>query len=163
MQTINRLTKQRHRPSLIASLGLVVLLATACNVTPLQREARHMAKGRRYFDAKQFKKASIEFKVASQNMPRDAEPIYQLGLTYRAAGAAKAALEQFQKAAALDTGHEGARYQVALFQAVTNNPDLILLALPVLNSYAAAHPNETECVDALAVVEAKLGNRFCCK
>jgi tetratricopeptide (TPR) repeat protein len=155
MEPINR----RRRPSVIASLSVLVLLAAACNVTPQQREARHMAKGNKYFDAKQFKKASIEFKVASQNMPRDAEPIYKLGLTYRAAGAAKAALEQFQKAAVLDPKHEGARYQIALFQAVTNNADLIDLARPVLNSYATAHPSETECVDALAVLEAKLGNK----
>src|SRR5580704_14667409 len=124
----------------LASLSFVLLLATACNVTPQQREAKHMAKGNKYFAAKSFKKASIEFKVASQNMPRDAEPVYQLGLAYRAAGAAKDALEQFQRAAELNPNHEGARYQIAIFQAVTNNPDLMALARPVLIAYATAHP-----------------------
>lgn len=55
-----------------------LLFLTACSTTPQAREEKHMLRGRRFIAAKEYRKAIIEFKVASQNMPKDAEPFYQL-------------------------------------------------------------------------------------
>src|SRR5579863_4203884 len=107
-----------------ALLAIATLLAT-CSKTPEQREADHIKKGRLYLAAKEFKKAAIEFKVASQNMPRDAEPVFQLGMTYLTAGATRQAVETFQKAAALNPGFEPPRYQLALFKAASLKPGLL--------------------------------------
>ncbi len=40
-----------------------------------------MQKGKGYVEKKEYRKAVIEFKIASQNMPNDSEPFYQLGMT----------------------------------------------------------------------------------
>ena len=37
-------------------------------------------------EKKEYRKAVIEFKIASQNMPKDAEPFYQMGMTYLRGG-----------------------------------------------------------------------------
>jgi tetratricopeptide (TPR) repeat protein len=146
---------------LFASVALILvpLASIACSVTPQQREAKYMAKGKTYLASNDYKKAVIEFKVASQNMPKDAEPIYQLGMTYFRAGAARLALEAFEKATTLDPIHEGARYHVALFQVGSNSREQILAAEAVLKTYAAGHPNDAEAVGVLSLAEAKLGNK----
>lgn len=143
----------------LTALVVMLLLSTACAVTPQQREAKHMRNGKKYLAAKEYKKAAIEFKVASQNMPRDAEPLYQLGINYLSAGAAQLALEAFQKAAAVDPNHEGARYEVARFQVGSNHREQLLAAERVLKNYSAGHPSDADSVGALALAEAKLGNK----
>ena len=60
----------------------MVWLAACSSGTPSLREAMYMSRGKRYLAAKDYRKASIAFRVASQNMPKDAEPFYQLALTY---------------------------------------------------------------------------------
>ena len=66
----------------VAAVAILLTLLSACNFTPQGREAKHMASGKNYLAAKDYKRAVIEFKVASQNMPKDPEPLYQLGMTY---------------------------------------------------------------------------------
>src|ERR1035441_7418401 len=68
---------------------LVAVLAalSACGPrTPEGRGALHVDRGKSYLTKKQLKKAVFEFKVAAQSMPKDAEPVYQLGMTYLAGG-----------------------------------------------------------------------------
>lgn len=151
-----RFTNQGVR---LGAVAAILLLSTACAVTPQQREAKHMRNGKKYLTAKEFKKAAIEFKVASQNMPKDAEPLYQLGMTYLSGGAPQLALEAFQKAATVDPRNEAAQYQVALFQVGSNHQDQLLAAEQVLKKYSAAHPRDEDSLGALALAEAKLGNK----
>ena len=138
---------------------LLLLLTTACALTPEAREAKHMAAGKRYLASGKYKEASIEFRVASQNMPKDAESLYQLGMTYLSANAGPAALDSFQKAAGVNPKHEGAQYQVALFEVGSSKPEQVLAGKAVLEKYSAAHPKDAESVGALSLVEAKLGNK----
>jgi tetratricopeptide (TPR) repeat protein len=132
---------------------------TGCSGTPESREARHMAKGKGYLETKEYKKAIIEFKVASQNMRNDAEPLYQLGLTYLSVGAAKQAYETFVKAVTVNPKHEGALYQVALFKVGSNKPAAVQEAKQVIALHIQGHPEDAEALGSLALAEAKLGNK----
>jgi tetratricopeptide (TPR) repeat protein len=118
-----------------------------------------MKKGSQYLAGKDYRKAIIEFKVASQNMPKDAGPIYQLGMTYLSAGANRLAAEAFQKAIALDPKHEAAQYQLALFKAGASQPELLHEAKRVISAWTLSHPNDADAFASLGLVEAKLGNR----
>ena len=135
------------------------LLAAGCSVTPAAREAKYMASGKRYVAAKEYRKAAIDFRVASQNMPKDGEPLYQLGMTYLDEGDATLALEAFQKAVAVDPKHMGAQYQYAVFEVGSNNPDQVMAAREVLHQYAALHPDDAEALGSLALADAKLGDK----
>jgi tetratricopeptide (TPR) repeat protein len=143
------------RPGAVVAM---VIVSAACAVTPQQREAKHIRNGKKYLAAKEYKKAAIEFKVASQNVPKDGEPLYQLGMTYLSAGAPQLALDAFQKAMTADPKHVAARYQVALFQVGTNHREQLIAAEQVLKNYLAAHPGDAVSAGALALAEAKLGN-----
>jgi tetratricopeptide (TPR) repeat protein len=142
-----------------AFLAAGLLFLTACSTTPEAREAKHMLRGKSDVAAKKFKDAVIEFKVASQNMPKDAEPVYQLGMTYLSMGAGRQAVEAFTKAAGLNPKHEGAQYQMALVKVGSNKPDVVQDAKQVLSAFLGGHPDDAEAMGALALAEAKLGNR----
>jgi len=118
-----------------------------------------MKNGRDYRAKKDLKKAAIEFRVAAQNMPKDAEPVYELGMTYIAAGARAQALSTFQKAAALDSKHEGTQHELALLKVGSEKPETVAEARDELIGYLAAHPGNTEAACALAVAQAKLGDK----
>lgn len=118
-----------------------------------------MEAGKRYFAVREYKKSAIEFRVASQNMPRDPEPLYQLGITYLNEGASAQALDAFRKAVAVDPKHEAAQYQVALFEVGSNRPEEIAAAKDVLQKYSTAHPKDAVPVGAMAVAAAKLGEK----
>jgi Flp pilus assembly protein TadD len=66
-------------------VGAVLLIVTGCSQPPPAREAKYLEKGKKEFQHKNYEVAIIHFKNAMQAQPRDAEPYYQLGLTYMAA------------------------------------------------------------------------------
>jgi tetratricopeptide (TPR) repeat protein len=148
------------RPIAGAVLTLVgVLFLGNCSRTPEQREVTSMARGKAYLEKKDYKRAVIEFKVASQNMPKDAEPAYQLGMAYLSAGAVRQGLEALQKAVTLNPTHEGAGYPLALFGVGSSKPENVVDAKRVLTEYLNTHPNDVDALGALALAEAKLGNK----
>jgi tetratricopeptide (TPR) repeat protein len=134
-------------------------MLAGCSGTPESREAAHMAKGKKYFTEKNYRRAVAEFKVASQNMPKDAEPLYQLGMTYLTAGVPTQAYETFQKAIKADPKHAAALYQIALFRVGSNKPELVQEARQALAEHVLANPGDAEALGSLALAEAKLGNK----
>jgi tetratricopeptide (TPR) repeat protein len=134
-------------------------MLAGCSGTPESREAAHMAKGKKYFAEKNYRRAVAEFKVASQNMPKDAEPLYQLGMTYLTAGVPTQAYETFQKAIKANPKHAAALYQIALFRVGSNKPELVQEARQALAEHVLANPGDAEALGSLALAEAKLGNK----
>jgi predicted Zn-dependent protease len=141
------------------SIVFLFALVDGCSRTPEQREALHLDKGKKYLAEKEYRKAWIEFRVASQNMPKDAVPVYLLGMTYLSQGAYKNAAEAFQKAITLNPRHEAAQYQLARFKVGTDKPELLNEAKQVLSGWTLSHPDDAEALAALGFVDAKLGNR----
>jgi tetratricopeptide (TPR) repeat protein len=142
----------------VPAIAFLTLLA-GCSQTPQQREAGHLKRGLHYLADKSYKKAVIEFKVASQNMPKDPEPIYRLGMVYLSAGAIRQAVESFQKVLTLDPKHAAARYQLALFKAGSGKPELLQEAKREISAWSASHPGDAEALATTGLIEAKLGNR----
>ena len=140
-------------------LAWAALCLAACSGTPESREAAHLARGNKYLSAGEFKKASIEFKVASQNMPKDAEPVYRLAMTYLKGGASRQALESLNKAVALNPHHGDAQFQLSLFKVGSNRPELLQQARQALTERISQNPADAEALGALALAEAKLGNK----
>ncbi|MDP9055076.1 MAG: tetratricopeptide repeat protein, partial [Acidobacteriota bacterium] len=140
-------------------LAVSLVFLGGCSVTPEAREAKHLRKGNEFAAAKKYREAVIEFKVASQNMPKDPEPVYRLGMIYLSAGAPKPALESFQKVLTLNPKHEGALYQMALVKAGSNKPEVVADAQAVLTAYAAKHSDNSVATATLGLIQAKMGNK----
>jgi tetratricopeptide (TPR) repeat protein len=128
-----------------------------CSLTPAGREAKHMAKGKEYLAKKDYKRAAIEFKVASQNAQKDAEPHYQLGLVYVGAKTVQPAIAEFRKTLELNPKHADADYQLARLEVSSNVKSDVGKAESVLSRFSKAHPNDAEAAAALAVAQTKLG------
>jgi tetratricopeptide (TPR) repeat protein len=151
--------KTAIRKPLAASLATILfLVAAGCQGTPQEREIAHIKRGNQYLGEKNYRKAVIEFKVASQNMPKDPEPQFLLAMTYLHAGATRLAVESFQKTLAIDPKHEGAQYQMALFEVGTNRMEMVRAAKQTLTDWIRNHPNDGEAFASLGLAEAKLGN-----
>jgi len=140
-------------------LAAGILFLAGCSRDPVANEAKHMKRGLEDLAKKDYKKAVVEFKVASQNMPKDAEPVYQLGMTYLAGGASKQAVEAFTKANGLNPKHEGAQYQMALVKVGSNKPEVLEDAKKVLSAHLRTSPDDAEALGALALAQAKLGDK----
>ena len=65
--------------------SVAILVLSACTQSPQAKEAKYLEKGRKEFEKKNYAAAILHFKNAVPAQPRDAEPYYQLGLSYLAA------------------------------------------------------------------------------
>jgi len=117
-----------------------------------------MERARQDSAARNYDRAVIELKIASQNMPKDPEPVYQLGMTYLSAGSGRLALAAFQKVMTLDPKHQGARYQLALFRLGSSKKEILEEARQPISEWIAGHQNDGEAIAYLGLAEAKLGN-----
>ena len=90
-----------------------VVFSVSCSRSPEDREARFLASGKSHMEEKDYGRAALDFRNAARVMPKDAEPLYQLGLAYLANGALTPAYASFRKAAELNPKHEGAQVKMA--------------------------------------------------
>ena len=71
--------------------------AVGCNRSPQAKEAQYLQRGMAQAAKKDYGRAILEFRNAVKVMPKDAEPYYQLGLTYRDLGQAELARQAFDR------------------------------------------------------------------
>ena len=141
-----------------AATALIAGVVTAgCSRSPQAQEARFLKRGKELVAKKDFGRAVLEFKSAAQAMPKDAEPYYQIGLTYLALRDVRYAMVAFRKAIELDAKHAGAQLKLAEMEANTRNRDLLGAAMTQLQSIVASSPDNLEAINALAIAEWRLG------
>jgi tetratricopeptide (TPR) repeat protein len=135
--------------------ALAVLLA-ACG-TPQQREARYLESGKRQFERKDYARAAIQFINASKAMPKDAEPYYQLAVTYLAQQQYQPAIVSLQRAIKLNPKHRQAQLKLAELMTYSDKKSA-LAAQQTIQKLIDTAPPDAEMLDALANTELKLGN-----
>lgn len=135
----------------------LLLMLSACSRTPQQREARAMALGQKLLQKKDYSRANLEFRNAIQAAPADAEPYYQLGLTYLAAGNPGSAITCFRKATELNPKHAAAQLKLAGLLATANDPAAIADAEERAATVAKQFPNDVGALNTLAMSELRLG------
>jgi tetratricopeptide (TPR) repeat protein len=142
----------------ITSLVLLLLpVMSGCRSSPAQKEAAYLKKGQAELARKDYARAILEFKNASQAMPRDAEPYYQIGLAWLETGDLQRAIEAFRHAIGLNPKHAGAQVKLSELMTATRDRSLIADAADRLRNVVAALPNDLEAIDTLALAEWKLG------
>ena len=141
-------------PSLIAA-GL--LLFPACSRSPQKREARFMELGKKFLQRNDYVRAGLEFRNAIQAAPADAEPYYQLGMTYLGAGNRSLAVSCFRKAAELNPKHAAAQLELADMLATVNDRVIVADAEKRAQAVAAQFPNNVDALNTLALTELRLG------
>jgi cytochrome c-type biogenesis protein CcmH/NrfG len=103
-----------------------------------------------------FERTVLDFRNAIQATPKDAEPHYQLGLTYLQSGNAQAAASEFTNAIKLNPKHFGAQLQIAELMAENANPEVVKRGREKAQEVLAAFPNDPDALRTLAVAELRL-------
>jgi cytochrome c-type biogenesis protein CcmH/NrfG len=136
-------------------LAAGILVFTACS--PQRREARFMDLGKKFLEKKDYTRAGLAFRNAIQVAPADAEPYYQLGLTYLGAGKRSEAIGSFRKATELNPKHAGAQLKLAGLLAMVNNRAAVADAETRAQAVAVQFPSNVEALNTLAMTELRLG------
>jgi tetratricopeptide (TPR) repeat protein len=136
---------------------VVACLLVGCSRSPQQKEAAFLKRGSALMQRKDFSRAALEFQNAAKAMPKDAEPLYQLGLAYLAQNDVVSAVRAFRRATEIDPKHAGAQLSLAQLMAATNVPGLLDDAQKRVQGLLAADPGNVRAIVTLAITEFKLG------
>lgn len=148
-----------NRRLTVLAIGILAFgIGVGCNRSPQEQEAKYLKRGQEYLKNKDYSRALLDFRNATKAMPTDAEPLYQMGLTYLASGSSVSAVSAFRKALDLNPKHAGAQLKLAELMAATTDRDLLTKAVGNLQDLLAAAPANAEADDSLALAEWKLGN-----
>jgi tetratricopeptide (TPR) repeat protein len=151
--------ERRTSGAVLSALALVILALAGCNQSPDAKEAKFLTEGKKEFDKKNYAIAILQFKNASKAKPWDAEPHYQLGLSYLAGNDFKSAAADFRTATELNPKHTGAQLKLAELMATSGPKKNDLLdAEKHANAVLALLPEDPDALSALGIAELRLGN-----
>ncbi len=141
----------------VLSLAVGILILSGCSQSPQVKEARYLEKGKKEFQKKNYAIALLHFKSAMQAQPRDAEPYYQLGLTYLASNDLNTAGSYFKKATELNPKHTGAQLKLAELMSTARSKELVEEAQKRSQDVLTLLPEDVEALNVLAITELRLG------
>ncbi len=132
-------------------------ISFSCNQPPRQKEAKFLKRGEAFLAKEDYARAILEFENASRNMPKDAEPYYQMGLASLETGNFRAAVGNFHKALELNPKHAGAKLRLAGMMTTSADKTVLERAEEQLQDLVGGQDASAEALDTLAVAEWKLG------
>lgn len=115
-----------------------------------------MESGKSHLQAHDFSRAAIDFRNAIQLTPNDAEPHYQLGLTYLQSGDGQAGARELMTAIRLNPGHAAAQIKVAELMASNQNPAVVKQGLDKAQEMLASSPDNVDALRTIAMAELRL-------
>jgi len=145
------------RSTLVLCIGVAVLAYSGCARSPQSKRDRYIAAGKKLLEKKDYESALLEFKNATQVMPKDAESHYQMGLASLGMGDFNRAVVLLRKAIELEPKHIGARVRLAALMSTSRETEDVDKARNDLEQVLAISPNDLEALNALAAAELKLG------
>jgi tetratricopeptide (TPR) repeat protein len=135
----------------------VLVGGAGCTRSPEARRDGHLAKGKALLEKKDYSRAILEFRNASQAMPNDAEPYYQFAVASLAVGDYQAGVLSLKKTLDLNAKHAGAQLRMAQLMASTRDPELLQDAEARLKELMKNTPG-VETLSSLAFTQLKLGS-----
>jgi len=121
------------------------------------KEARYLRKGKKEFEKKDYLAAILHFKNAVSAKPLNAEPYYQLGLSYLAVGDFSAAAGNFRRATELNHRHIEAQVKLAGLMANSRSEEMHKEAEKRMLDALTVSPENLDVLDTLAAAEIRLG------
>ena len=129
----------QERPKACTAIGLIMspkfkrfvsltmlmsaVVAFGCRTSPQAREATALKRGKALLSKADYSHALVEFTVATRAVPKDAEPQYQIGLTYLATANTRGAATAFRRALELNPKHVGAQLKLAEMMVASRSHD----------------------------------------
>jgi tetratricopeptide (TPR) repeat protein len=129
----------------------------ACGRSPETRRDRFLAKGKELLDKKEYARALLEFKNASQALPNDSQSYYYIGWAATELKDYRVAVLSLRKAIDLDPKNIDAQLRLSQILAITIDENLIRDAHSRLQTIADADSASVDILNTLAFTELKLG------
>ncbi|MBZ5582678.1 MAG: tetratricopeptide repeat protein [Acidobacteriia bacterium] len=133
-----------------------MLSVSGCR-SPQAKEAGYLRKGKEAFGVRNYQVAIIQFKNAIAAQPKDAEPYYQLGLTYLAISDFTSAVTFFRRASELNPKHAEAQLKLSELMVASRSADMLLEAQKRTRGVLDLQPDNIEALNLLALTELELG------
>ena len=149
--------KRNSTPVCAAGLVALTILSLGCQSSPQVREARYLRRGITLAAKKEYARAILEFRNATNVMPTAAEPFYQLGLASLASGSSLNGVIALRRAVELDPKHAGAQLKLAELMSTSRDEDVLCDAAQRLESVLAVSPDNLDATNTLALAEWRLG------
>lgn len=140
----------------IAIVTLCAFGMVGCSRSPEAKMAKYMEAGKKLAAQKDYKAAVLQFRNASQAMPKSPEPYYQAGLAYLAQQDWADAVPSLRKALALDPKHVGAQLALAELETATPDRSTVEQAEKQLQALLTSAPDNPEVLTTLAIADWKL-------
>ncbi|HEY7615300.1 MAG TPA: tetratricopeptide repeat protein [Terriglobales bacterium] len=142
------------------ALVLLILSCTAgCRRSPQQKYAKFIETGKQHFEKRDYSRALLEFKNASQVYPREAEPYYRLSLVALATGDLANGVAYLRKTTELNPKHKEAQLKLVELLTISKNKEVLEEAEKRVREVLANSPMDADALSALAVAEWKLGKQ----
>lgn len=142
---------------LIAFTVLAALETAACHRSPQERAAQFLRSGKELLSRKDYARAELEFKNAARLLPKDAEPVYELGLAYLGGGNLNLAVAALFQANKLDPKHVATRIKIAELMARSGDQSLVKEGRKRMQELLESAPGNTDALNVLALSELELG------
>jgi tetratricopeptide (TPR) repeat protein len=142
-----------------AAVLVVLLLAGAagCGRSPQATRDRHLERGKRFLEAKEYSRAILELRNAARAMPDDAEVYHQIGTAAVGSGDLRLAIASFRKALDLNPKHTGAQLRMAQIMTASGDPGYLKDAESRLRTLMEGSQATPEMLNTLALTELGLG------
>jgi tetratricopeptide (TPR) repeat protein len=135
----------------------LTVFAAGCSRSPEAKAARAMQRGKEAMDRQDYSRAAIQFKIAAQALPREAEPLYQLALVYLQIGDVPTAVEALLKAGRVDPKHTASQLKLTQLMALNTDPTVVREAEQRARAVLAASQENVDAIATLALAEMRLG------
>jgi len=116
-----------------------------------------MQRGKEAMDKRDYARAAIQFKIAAQLSPKEAEPLYQLALVYLQIGDVPTAVEALLKAGQVDPKHTASQLKLTQLMALNDDPAVVREAEQRARAVLAASQENADAIATLALAEIRLG------
>lgn len=137
-------------------LCVAAMCGVACKSDPAAKEAKFLARGKSFLEAKDYPRAVLQFSNAARINPKRADTWHQLALAYLGSRQTKQAVEALRRALSIDPNHTAAQLRLSELMVTASDPSILEDAVKRLDKILATDSNQADALDLLAIAELKL-------
>ncbi len=141
-------------PLFLASCFAVM---SGCALSKEVKASNAIASGKKYLQSKDYRRAILMFRSAAQNVPKNPEPHYEIGLAYIEVGDLNSAVASLRKATELNPHYAEAQLKLAELMVRGQSLDFVREAQERAQAVLADSRDNVDAMATLALSELRLG------
>ena len=136
---------------------VTLLLLAGCAQTPQQKYARFLQRGKRYLEKSDSPRATLEFRNAIKQQPKDADGYYWLAEAFLSENKVPDAVVALRRATELKPAHAAAQLKLAELMIRSRDEQMLKEAELRIQKILTGSPADEDALFTLAAAQAQLG------